>query len=74
MRKTDLTFVTGATGNLGNAIVRELLKNNRKVRCLVRDKKKANYTLPSSVEFSFDSIIENNNPKFGAFAHSVSTD
>ncbi|MCB9352914.1 MAG: NmrA family NAD(P)-binding protein [Lewinellaceae bacterium] len=37
MDNIELTLVTGATGNLGNAIVRQLIADNRKVRCLVRN-------------------------------------
>lgn len=50
MNNTELTLVTGATGNLGNAIVRQLVESNRKVRCLVRDVKSAKAVLPSAVE------------------------
>ena len=50
MKNTVLTLVTGATGNLGNSVVRELVKNNRNVRCLVRDINKSSQILPSSVE------------------------
>lgn len=50
MNNTELTLVTGATGNLGNAIVRQLVGNNRAVRCLVRDIKYAKTVLPVSVD------------------------
>lgn len=50
MNNTELTLVTGATGNLGNAIVRQLIADKRKVRCLVRNLKYAKTILPSSVE------------------------
>ncbi len=47
---TNLTLITGATGNLGYSIVKELIKNNRKVRCLVRNIDKSRRILPASVE------------------------
>ncbi|MCC5918027.1 MAG: NAD-dependent epimerase/dehydratase family protein [Cryomorphaceae bacterium] len=50
MDNTELTLVTGATGNLGNAIVRQLLANNRKVRCLVRNIEREKTVLPPNVE------------------------
>jgi len=50
MNNIKLTLVTGATGNLGNAIVRQLIENKRKVRCLVRNIKYAKTVLHSSVE------------------------
>lgn len=50
MNNTELTLVTGATGNLGNAIVRQLIENARKVRCIVRNVKYAKTVLPSVVE------------------------
>jgi len=50
MNNIELTLVTGATGNLGNAVVRQLLEKKRKVRCLVRNIKYAKTVLPSAVE------------------------
>jgi len=46
---TDLTLVTGATGNLGNAIVRQLIADNRRVRCLVRNIEFEKTVLPTNV-------------------------
>lgn len=45
---TDL--VTGATGNVGNAIVAELLASGRSVRALVRSSARARTMLPADVE------------------------
>lgn len=50
MANTGLTLVTGASGNLGNAIVRQLVADNRKVRCLVRNIELGETVLPAKVE------------------------
>lgn len=50
MTHSKLTLVTGATGNLGNAIVKQLVQQGRTVRCLVRDLNVAKEILPSSVQ------------------------
>lgn len=50
MKNKGLTLVTGATGNLGNAIVTELIESNREVRCLVRNVEYASNIFPSTVE------------------------
>lgn len=50
MNNTELILVTGATGNLGNAIVRQLVADNRKVRCLVRNIEFEKTVLPENVE------------------------
>jgi dihydroflavonol-4-reductase len=50
MNSTALTLVTGATGNLGNAIVRQLVADNRQVRCLVRNIEFEKTILPDNVE------------------------
>ncbi len=41
-----LALVTGATGNVGNAIARELVANGRDVRAMVRDPDRARALLP----------------------------
>jgi nucleoside-diphosphate-sugar epimerase len=41
MTKQELSVVLGATGSMGTAIVRELVKEEKKVRAVVRDEKKA---------------------------------
>ena len=46
-----LTLVTGVTGTIGCALVRELLARGRDVRCLVRDIKKAKTLGLGGVEF-----------------------
>lgn len=44
------TLVTGATGNVGNAIARALVDERRPVRALVRDPERARGLLPDPVE------------------------
>jgi len=46
------TLVTGATGMVGNAIVRELLVRKRKVRALVRDVDRAAGVVPKGCELA----------------------
>lgn len=58
MNNTELTLVTGATGNLGNAIVRQLIEDKRRVRCLVRNIEYAKTVLPSSVELVQGDLTE----------------
>ena len=45
----DWALVTGATGNVGNAIARALVADGRQVRALVRDLDRARTLLPSEV-------------------------
>jgi nucleoside-diphosphate-sugar epimerase len=45
-----VTLVTGATGNVGNAIVRALVAEDRPVRALVRDPERARTVLPAACE------------------------
>ncbi|HEY8514058.1 MAG TPA: NAD-dependent epimerase/dehydratase family protein [Candidatus Binatia bacterium] len=45
-----IALVTGATGNVGNAIARALLAEGRAVRALVRDPERARPLLPSACE------------------------
>ena len=47
----ELTLVTGVTGTIGSALVRELLAQGRGVRCLVRDVAKAEGMRLGAVEF-----------------------
>jgi dihydroflavonol-4-reductase len=44
------TLVTGATGNVGNAVARALVASGRSVRCLVRDPERARSLLPPACE------------------------
>src|SRR5262245_51337981 len=46
----DTTLVTGATGLVGNAIVRELLARGRSVRALVRSRERASSVIPAGCE------------------------
>ncbi len=46
----DRVLVTGATGLVGNNIARELLRQGRRVRALVRSPQRAARVLPSQVE------------------------
>ena len=46
----SVTLVTGATGTVGNAIVRALLAEGRTVRALVRDPERARALVPERVE------------------------
>lgn len=52
------TLVTGATGLVGNAIVRALQTRGRPVRVLVRDVKKAERTVPAPVEIVRGDVTE----------------
>lgn len=45
-----VTLVTGATGNVGNAIARLLVEEGRAVRALVRDPERARTLLPDACE------------------------
>ena len=52
MDNKGLTLVTGTSGNQGNAIVRQLIADNRKVRCLVRNIEREKTVLPPNVELA----------------------
>ncbi|WP_281645663.1 NAD-dependent epimerase/dehydratase family protein [Parendozoicomonas sp. Alg238-R29] len=54
----SVTLVTGATGTVGFNIVKYLLEENRTVRVLVRDIKKAKKLLPEACEFSQGDITD----------------
>lgn len=47
---SDLVFLTGATGVVGNAIAKRLVEKGRRVRALVRDPERAAACLPAEVE------------------------
>jgi dihydroflavonol-4-reductase len=55
---TMRALVTGATGMIGNAILRELVARGHKVRALVRDPLRAGSVLPEEVELVVGDIIE----------------
>src|SRR5450631_2143347 len=50
-------LVTGATGNVGSVVVRELLKRGAKVRALIR-KPDAAQKLPASVEVAIGDLLD----------------
>ena len=52
------TLVTGATGNVGNAIARALVAERRPVRALVRDPGRARTLLPAEVELARGDVTE----------------
>jgi dihydroflavonol-4-reductase len=52
------TLVTGATGTVGNAIVRALRAEDRTVRALVRDHERARPMLPADVELVSGDVID----------------
>jgi uncharacterized protein YbjT (DUF2867 family) len=49
-RDMGIILVVGATGGVGKRVVRRLLENNYRVRCLVRDAQKAREILGEKVE------------------------
>jgi dihydroflavonol-4-reductase len=53
-----LALVTGATGNVGNAIVRALLAEGRRVRALVRDPERARGLLPAGCDLVRGDVTE----------------
>ncbi len=52
------TLVTGATGTVGNAIVRALLADGRTVRALVRDPERARALVPERVELAAGDVAD----------------
>ena len=50
-------FVAGATGQTGSRIVQELVKRGIRVRALVRDRDKAQQTLPPEVEIVVGDVL-----------------
>ena len=52
------TLVTGATGNVGNAIARALVERGRPVRALVRDPERARTLLPAEVELARGDVTD----------------
>jgi dihydroflavonol-4-reductase len=52
------TLVTGATGNVGNAIARALVEQGRPVRALVRDPARARPLLPEAVDLVRGDVTE----------------
>lgn len=52
------TLVTGATGNVGNAIARALVEQGRPVRALVRDPERARPLLPGAVELARGDVTD----------------
>ena len=52
------TLVTGATGNVGNAIARALVEQSRPVRALVRDPGRARDLLPAAVELARGDVTD----------------
>lgn len=52
------TLVTGATGNVGNAVARALVEERRAVRALVRDPSRARELLPDAVELVRGDVID----------------
>jgi dihydroflavonol-4-reductase len=52
------TLVTGATGNVGNAIARALVADGRTVRCLVRDPERARRVVPERCEVVRGDVTE----------------
>jgi dihydroflavonol-4-reductase len=55
---TNLTLVTGATGAVGGAVVRELLAAGRAVRALVRDVERARKIMPAGPELVAGDITD----------------
>src|SRR4051812_32478047 len=52
------TLVTGATGTVGHAIVRELRRRGRAVRALVRSAARARACLPAEVELAIGDVTD----------------
>jgi uncharacterized protein YbjT (DUF2867 family) len=50
-------LVTGATGNVGSVVVKELLKRGAEVRALIR-KPDADHKLPASVEVAIGDLLD----------------